>query len=89
MEFSPGELLHKQREIAGRISRLTENFKKSVPQSKITGGEVQSRIQLLESYWTTFQRNHDLLTYRHREAIKESDYIRKWQADAVEEAYIQ
>ncbi|XP_076659820.1 uncharacterized protein LOC143363084 [Halictus rubicundus] len=89
MELSVEELLAKQSELGRKISRITENFKKSIAQSKMTAGDVQSRLQRLEDYWSAFQRNHDVLTLRHRDTIKGSDYMKQEFADAVEEAYME
>ncbi|XP_076301510.1 uncharacterized protein LOC143219381 [Lasioglossum baleicum] len=54
----------------------------------MTESDVDTRLELLEDYWTRFQENHDLLTYRHKAAIKDSDYVKTDMADAVEEAYL-
>ncbi|XP_076301767.1 uncharacterized protein LOC143219790 [Lasioglossum baleicum] len=54
----------------------------------MTESDVETRLELLEDYWTRFQENHDLLTYRHKAAIKDSDYVKNDIAEAVEEAYL-
>ncbi|XP_076302002.1 uncharacterized protein LOC143220171 [Lasioglossum baleicum] len=89
MEFSVEELLSKQSEIGRKISRITENFRKTISQAKMTGGDVKSRLQRLEEYWSLFQKNHDILAFRHMDAIKGSDYVKMEYADAVEEAYME
>lgn len=89
MEFTAEELLTRQSDLGRKISRTVENFKKSMAQSKMTRGDVQSRLERLEDCWSQFQKNHDVLSFRHKEVVKASDYFKKGYADVVEEAYLE
>ncbi|XP_076302063.1 uncharacterized protein LOC143220282 [Lasioglossum baleicum] len=89
MEFTCEELITKQSELGRKINRVVENLKKSISQAKMTGGDVQSRMHNLEENWSQFQRNHDVLAFKHGDAIKASEYVRKEFADWVEERYLE
>lgn len=86
MEKEIDGLLQAQQDLFVRISRLVENLRKS-GQTNVTAGLVQSRLQLLEKYWTKVEANDELLR-PYRDALKSSDYLRKDFMALVEEAYL-
>ncbi|XP_071580256.1 uncharacterized protein [Temnothorax nylanderi] len=74
MSFDAEGALRSQYDLYGRISRIVENLRK-LGEAKITPGMVESRIELLDSYWTKFQTIHDALLSSLWSAVKEHEYI--------------
>lgn len=54
------KLIAIQVEIVEKVSKGHINFKKS-PKERITMGYLESRLETLETYWSSFNNNHDQL----------------------------
>ncbi|XP_076684121.1 uncharacterized protein LOC143377086 [Andrena cerasifolii] len=81
-------LISEQKYLYGRIARLTENMKK-LGTSKITKGVIISRLELLETYWTTFLQTHSKLCASFKEEHQEKPYFKDDHMSLCEEAYLQ
>ncbi|XP_076686030.1 uncharacterized protein LOC143378074 [Andrena cerasifolii] len=81
-------LISEQKYLYGRIARLTENMKK-LGASKITKGVIISRLELLETYWTTFLQTHSKLCASFKEEHQEKPYFKDDHMSLCEEAYLQ
>ncbi|XP_071579938.1 uncharacterized protein [Temnothorax nylanderi] len=79
--------LRSQHDLYGRISRIMENLRK-LGEAKITPGMVESRIELLDSYWTKFHTVHDTLLTTFWSAVKEHEYVKSDFVGKAEEAYM-
>ncbi|CAL1672971.1 unnamed protein product [Lasius platythorax] len=86
MELKCEGLLQEQRDLYGRISRVVENLRK-LGQANITQGAVQSRLTLLDKYWSRFEEQHTILRTEHKDALKQQDYTKSDFVSKVEEAY--
>ncbi|XP_076665012.1 uncharacterized protein LOC143367261 [Andrena cerasifolii] len=81
------KIVNEQSTLFKRISNLKENMMK-LGKKKITRGVITSRIDLLESYWTTFSKNDAKINAGATEEIKKSLYFTEDYLSLGEEAYL-
>lgn len=81
-------LIRAQHDLYGRIARAYENLKK-LGTASITIGGVETRLLSLESNWTKFKRQNDVLCKDHWDLLQKHEYIQKDFAGLVEETYLQ
>lgn len=77
-------LLSKQLSLAGTIARFIANTNKT-PQERQTRGYLESRIELLRSYWARFISTHDQIA--SSTDADESSYIRENVFTTTEDEY--
>lgn len=87
MEKQIEALVQEQIELHDRIARIVENLKK-LGQANITPGAVQSRLEMLDSYWEKFEEQHKALKTTRRDVILGHDYVKTDFYGKVEETYL-
>ncbi|XP_036142104.1 uncharacterized protein LOC118645339 [Monomorium pharaonis] len=81
-------MLETQTELLGRIARTEENLKR-LGTSRLTKGTVESRLQTLESNWSKFQKNHDIIRAKFRQTLAEHEYFRSNRLAAAEDMVVE
>ena len=79
------DLLHSQKEVAGRIDRFMDNTRKTGKQ-KMVGRFLKKRQQLLGDYWKELQDGHRVIACRSD--AEGSDYLESDLYSQVEDAYL-
>ncbi|KOB65799.1 putative bel12 ag transposon polyprotein, partial [Operophtera brumata] len=69
------ELQSSQLETYNFIKKQLENFKKS-PKDRLTKANLETRLELLESYWEKFQSKHDALAAASGENRSQLSYFK-------------
>ncbi|XP_076652424.1 uncharacterized protein LOC143358834 [Halictus rubicundus] len=87
MSVSVRNIVEKQTELRGLISRAGRNLKK-LEIKKRTPEHVQTRIELLDANWKKFQDNHDMLTSLEKEDRADLSYFNENFYEVCEEEYV-
>ncbi|KAI8426831.1 hypothetical protein MSG28_014513 [Choristoneura fumiferana] len=77
-----------QRDLQDKVFKAQVNFKKS-PRSRITVSHIETRLELLEKYWSKFEENHQNIIVESENESDTSSYFKEDIYGIVEDKYIE